>query len=472
MAAPLSSTRSHNGVLLSTRKTEEELVMLTSRTSQTVLNKAFSDKETNKPITFNGDAKDHPMYMVKLQEAMRHYLGVYAPSELGWGYHFRAAPKVIQDRLYPQVVRTLVGTAKTWAQMAMQTEYVDEHGQQIVFPTLFAQLIQYLDLRFDPTNANNQALNALYDAVVGFKYTDGERNKPWNNRIEEWFATFFTLLRDYAEFKSISVTEAFKEQHVQNHVSEQLPFFLAKCISDFGNPTDVEATVTSVCHKLSIDYNFAKAKKFPLTTKEHLGSGTGNEHEPSKQYAANRRAKKNKKPREYLNIDLGKCPHFGEDGVCWKCGMPGHDMRPGECAEADALSEENNRKGLDFKEANRAAVKEWQKVRDSNRRANDRGHGAAEMCRRCGDPRHTGPCESERETREFQSAMLSAFTRLEESMQTRAREDDHGGVHAANGAARRPASRHPATRRTASRNSTTSYAAFAEEDEDSAGPSE
>jgi len=463
----------NSGVVARPHMTSSQLTHAFARKSSAVLKAAWTCKDTKKTISFDGSASQHPGLMTGTQHAMRTLLAYYAGAELNHRYHFREAPPEVQDQLYPGLCDAMHGTAATWVQAAEDHVFLDVDGRRIMFPTKFMELIAYCDYRFDPLHANNQALNALHDAVLLCKYDDMTKEVPFDLRIEGYMARLMPLLASHASFKGVSPTEALKDQQIQQHVGLQLPFYFKDHVGLLANPSDVEAEMAALSPRLRMEYNFAKGKRMPLTVEEFEGNV---KEDTTKQYGNRQRPNTKRRDTDYLNVNLADCTYFGQPRVCWFCGK-GHAMRRGECSEAEAKSDDNTRKGLEFKEANRAAVKDWQKTRDEDRRAADaRGHQNSEPCRLCGDAKHAGKCKVDGEASQMK-AFMASFKSFEqtvmekfETLEAAEPVETDGSRHSAHSASRRrPAG--GAGRGQVRRAHTTTQAAFASDVDEEVGDS-
>ena len=336
---------------------------------------------------------------------------------LTYNYTFRDIPEFIKMKMYPYVIGCATGSAKPWAELARKLQPVDADGIAGWYDNLFDQYIAYLDNRFDDKNMHKQGEKQLLADVLKVKYSDGSRSLPFDARIEKFFSLLFTKLRNYAEVKNITTTDAYMEQQTYDHVFEQMPRFMAEHISVLTMPNDVELVIEQIRPKLRQQYNFAKSKDMPLTDKEHAGPGS-NVHETSKQYNTQRFGKRNDKrsTRSFLNVDL-RTKKLGR-GHCWWCFDKGHNLF--ECSQAKAVAEDNTRKGKNFDDTNREAVRKFKADNEWKEAAHDRGHGDSKPCRHCGEPRHDG--KSCRDAKGKQSAFQNSQVD-EEQMKEALREE-------------------------------------------------
>ena len=376
--------------------TNEQMQVAFRHAKTTDFVKAFT-LYNGKAVSFNGSVSGHPTFMKEIQVAFDNILGIFAPNELVHDYSFRDAPDYLKDRMYAFVIGCATRAAKPWADSARKLRLTDIHGTTVQFRTLFDQYIAYLDSRFDATGMNKQGERQLQAEVLKVVYKDGNRNVPYDTRIETFADALFAAIRVYADCKGVTVAEAYQEQIIHDHVIEQIPLFMQQHVSLLVQPDDVEQAIMSILPELRIQYNFAKNKGQPLTDSEMGNSKAAgrNGHETSKQYFNNKktgnsarieRITKKGGKAQHLNVDLSKCNL--QRGKCWKCGSPEHQLP--ECTQAQAEHRENTKNSKNFSDNNRKLVNAWKNENCDQDSAHEKGHGNSAMCRHCSGPRHDG----------------------------------------------------------------------------------
>ena len=367
------------GVRDNNKLSDNEIERKFCRSSTTAFNSAFTKKD-GKAVSFNGSVGQHPVFMKQMQNAFDYILGMYVPEELAQNYGFRDAPGYIKMKMYPYVMRCATSTAEPWADLAKKQRPINADGSLGIYDNLFDQCIAYLDGRFDDKNMHKQGEKQLLADVQKVKHQDGQRTLPHDVRVEFFFSVLFNKLRDYAEVKSVTVTEAYKEQTMHDHAFEQMPRFMEQRVAALVKPTDVEEAIEVMRSTLRIQHNFAKAKDMPLSDKEVATGSRGNSLvEPSKQHAftrANDKGKVGRRRRPHLNVDLSK--KTLKRGECWHCSSKSHNMY--ECAQAKAEADANTRSGKSFDDVNREAVTKFKEKNDWQDLAHEQGFTATPKC--------------------------------------------------------------------------------------------